>query len=181
VNYRRSVNSRALVNWTQCRQDEAVEKGLKRDASIEKSFPQQAQKRRAEKPVNVQECVKSSLRITHITACGVARSYPWWAHSIPLAFRAIVSALRAIWIILELRKFLFCREELILKKFINRWWPYACVMQIEKYFFYYAVEVLSSVLINRVEHHMTELKNKLWLQNYIKQLQTMREQCLIYL
>lgn len=124
MNYQRSVNSRAL-NWTQRRQDEAMEKGLKRDANIEKFFPEQAQKRRAEKPVNVQECVKSSLRITHITACCVARSYPWWAHSVPLAFRAIVSALRAIWIISGSRKFLSCREVLILKKFIKRWRSYA--------------------------------------------------------
>jgi len=79
--------SRAL-NRSQRRQDEAVEKGSKRDTSIEKSFPGRARERRAEKAVNDQECVKSLLRYYshYVARCGSLVSltsplYPAWIPS----------------------------------------------------------------------------------------------------
>lgn len=71
VNYPRLV-SRAELDLTQAGRG-AGERIEARPA--EKPFPGRARERRAEKAVNAQECIKSSLRITHITSpLSVARS-----------------------------------------------------------------------------------------------------------
>lgn len=116
--------SRAL-NWTRRRQNGAVGERIEaRDTSVEKSFSERARERRAEKAVNVQECLKSSLRITHITSrCGslVSLMSPLHSACIPSHCICIIHDMNHP----RIEEVPVRREALIVEKFIKRWQPHA--------------------------------------------------------